>query len=44
MKKLISLLLVLAMMFSLIACGTVEAAPTQGQTELVNENQTAAQT
>ena len=47
MKKLISLLLVLAMMFSLIACGTVDADPTDGQTEQSteadNENETQNQ-
>ena len=43
MKKLISLLLVLAMMFSLVACGTVDADPTEGQTEPATENQTEEQ-
>ena len=33
MKKLIALLLALVMMFSLIACGTVDADPTNGKTE-----------
>ena len=44
MKKLISLLLVLAMMFSLIACGTVDADPTVGQTEQSTEAGTEAET
>ena len=43
MKKLISLLLVLAMMLSLMACGTVDADPTDGQTEQSTEAETETQ-
>lgn len=44
MKKLISLLLVLAMVFSLVACGTVDADPTVGETQQPTEAGTEAQT